>query len=159
MRNQRRSATMRPADAPSPRSMSAFQRSAHRPIRYWVWTRFSDALAGFADRDHHKPEDTQTRARLHDPQTSTANSPWLDRLTATHAGAGEEERLAAKAAISVLSAQWVDADQAANQAAADTALLHARRTELNSTNVDSTPITAGEHYEPVDHRRAARGRR
>src|SRR5262252_1919696 len=147
MRNQRRSATMRPKDASSPHSMSAFQRSAHRPIRYWAWTRFSDALAGFADRDHHKPEDTQTRARLHDPQASTASSPWLDRLSAAYAGASEEERLAAKAAISVLNAQWVEADQAANQAAADAALLHARRTELNSTKVSPTPITAGEHYE------------
>jgi hypothetical protein len=147
MRNQRRSATMKPADAPSPHSMSAFQRSAHRPIRYWVWTRFSDALAGFMDRDHHKPEDTPTRTRQHDPQASTASSPWLHRLSAEYAGAVEEERLAAMAAISVLSARWVGAEQAASQAATDAALMRARHTELESTQVDPAPVTAGERYE------------
>ena len=148
MRNQRRSAEMKPAHAPSPHSMSAFQRTAHRPIRYWPWTRFGDAIAGFTDRDHHKPEDTVTTARLHDPRTSTASSPWLDRLSAEYHGAVEEERLAAMAAISVLSAQWVAAEQAASQAAADTSLMHPRRAELNSAQVDPAPITAGEHYEP-----------
>jgi hypothetical protein len=127
--------------------VSAFQRSAHRPIRYWAWTRCGDALAGFADRDHRKPEDTQTTARLHDAQPSTASSPWLDRLSAEYVGAVEEERLAAMAAISVLSAQWVAARQAAAQSAEDAELARTRQTKLGSEQVDSTPMTAGEHYE------------
>lgn len=91
MRNQRRSAVVKPADAPSPNSVPVFQRSAHRAIRYWIWTRFSDARAGFADRDRRKPEDTPLPAQLGDTPPSRASSPWLDRLGAEYLGAVEEE--------------------------------------------------------------------
>jgi hypothetical protein len=147
MRNQRRSAVIKPTHAHSPQSVSAFQRAAHRPIRYWAWTRCGDSLAGLADRDHHKPEDTPSAARLHDPQPSTASSPWLARLSAEYAGAVEEERLATMAAISVLSAQWVAAAQTGAQAAADAELARQRRTELATMALDPAPSTAGEHYE------------
>lgn len=147
MRNQRRSAVIRPGHAPSPHSVAAFQRPAHRPIRYWIWTRCHDALAGFADRDHRRPEDTQTTRQLHDPRPSTASSPWLDRLAAEYAGAMEEERLAAMAAISVLSAQWVVAHQAYLQAAADAVTARERQADLAAMPVDPAPATAGEHYE------------
>jgi hypothetical protein len=147
MRNQRRSAVVKSTDAPSPRSVSAFQRSAHRPIRYRIWTRCSDGRAGFADRDRRKPEHTLA-TRLDGAQPSTASSPWLSRLDAELAGAMEEERLAAMAAISVLSAQWVVAEQASAQAAADAELARTRRAELASMPPpDSTPSTAGEYHE------------
>jgi hypothetical protein len=147
MRNQRRSAVIKPADAPSPHSVPAFQRSAHRPICYRIWTRCFDGRAGFADRDRRKPEETPAAKRLDDAQPSTASSPWLDRLDAEYAGAIEEERLAAMAAVSVLSAQWVAAEQASSQAAADAEVARTRGAELASTPLNLAPSTAGEHYE------------
>jgi hypothetical protein len=162
MRNQRRSAVIKPADAPSPGSVPAFQRSAHRPVSYRIWTRCCDGRAGFADRDRRKPEHTSAATRLNGAQPSTASTPWLGRLGAEHAGAMEEERLAAMAAVSVLSAQWVAAEQASAQAAADAELARARRAELASTSLNSAPATAGEHYESATailSRRAAVHRR
>jgi hypothetical protein len=147
MRNQRRSAVVKPAHAPSPQSVSAFQRSAHRPVRYWIWTRCCDGRAGLADRDRRKPEETPTARWQAVRQSSTASSPWLDRLCAEYTGAVEEERLAAMAAVSVLSAQWVVAEQASAQAAADAEVARSRRSDLASAPLNSAPSTAGEHYE------------
>ncbi|HEX2903964.1 MAG TPA: hypothetical protein VHO01_10965 [Jatrophihabitans sp.] len=140
-----------PTDAPSPNSVAAFQRRAHRPIPYRLWVRWADGLDGIRDRRAY-------RAR---PATSpvvdgTIHTPWSDRLVAEYVGAVESERLAARAAISVLGSQWVAADAAGRAAREAEASARRELASLQATELDVTPRTAGEQYDSPEQIRARR---
>ena len=151
---RQRSSVVVPTDAPSPQSVAAFQRAAHRPIKYRVRIRWSDGLDGIRDgrafRSHTVVD------RVAGSQQTVAYTAWLDRLFSEYLGSIESERLAARAAISVLGSQWVAADAAARAGRDGSASATEARATLRASALDVHPMSTGEQYDTMEQIRARR---